>query len=225
MAAILWRAVHAVDLSNPESLCKEEAFFDTCNRYDAQTEFFDADHNYFSGVVPDPRITSTLKPYTDYVCGTLFPDHMVFRCQVVRNIPGKCIKPHIDPRIYHEYSHRVHAVLQTNDGCGHVYFDESAGYKMDIQFMPAGFIYDFDNITPHSAFNLGPTDRIHVITDVIPREFVTKHRVMLTDNPNIVRKGVRDSYYQHVAGVTARYGDDSVLRAAYLKFLQTGVIE
>ncbi len=221
---LLWDATELVNLDDPASLTKEEAFFDSCNRYDAQTAFFNAEHNYFSGVLPSSAVTEKLAPYLTYLTNAVLPYHTIFRCQVVRNIPGRCVRPHIDPRLYHEFSHRIHAVLDTNDRCGHVYFDENDGYKMEVNAMKAGYLYDFDNITPHSAFNLGTTDRLHIITDVIPTAFMEKYRHIFEENPNFVRGGVKDSYYRHVEGVKARYGDDEGLKQTYLNYLATGVL-
>lgn len=216
---LLWEATHSVDLSNPASLTKEEAFFDACHRYEVETSFFNSDKFFYSGgVTPSAVLTQKLRPYFEYL-DQFFPNHTVFRAQVVKNIPGRMVKPHIDPRLYHSLSHRLHAVLQTNEASGHVYFNENKSYDMEIFQMPTGFLYDFDNITPHSAFNLGVSDRIHVITDLMPIDVLRARKENLIDNPNYTIPGTFDTYHRHVKAVNDRYGGEEGLREEYLRRL------
>jgi hypothetical protein len=218
LTAEMWQYLKSVastlNLDDPNSLTKEEAFYDACNRYDSETAFFNAAHNYYSGVLPSAELTERLKPYHARVL-ELFPDHTIFRSQVVRNVPGRIVHPHIDPRLYHRLSHRVHAVLTTNDHARHVYFEPDRGYTMSFHKMEAGYIYDFDNITPHAAFNLGTTGRLHVITDVIPNSDLEKNLEIMQQNPNFIEPGVESEYYHHLKIIGIRYGNGDKLRAIY----------
>lgn len=211
-----------VDLDDPLSLTKEEAFFDACNRYDAETEFFNEKNNFYSSVLPSAELARIFLPYHEYLLESFFPDHVVFRSQVVRNIPGAIVNPHIDPRLYHRLSHRVHAVLRTNDRSRHVYFNEK---NQDVEYlkMNAGFIYDFDNISPHAAFNLGDTGRLHIITDIIPGPAYRQLRPLFLKNPNHIPPEVEDEYYHHLRAINARYGGKAGLRATYEDHLRSCV--
>lgn len=214
MWAHLLDVAATLDLNNPNSLTKEEAFMDACNRYDAETDFFNKQHNYYSGVLPSIDLTKKLKPYHDMILG-LFPDHTIFRSQVVRNVPGKVVHPHIDPRLYHRLSHRVHAVLATNERARHVYFDAADKHAASFHKMDEGFIYDFDNITPHAAFNLGTTGRLHVITDVISNQNLEEFGELIKNNPNYIPPGVETEYYNHLRLIAIRYGGKAQLRTHY----------
>ena len=204
----------SVNLDDPNSLTKEEAFYDACNRYDAETAYFNAEHNFYSGVLPSRDLAERLKRYHEVLTTKYFPNHLVFRSQVVRNVPGRIVHPHIDPRLYHKLSHRVHAVLTTNEQCGHVYFDE-ATHEASILKMEAGYLYDFDNITPHGAFNLGTTPRLHIISDVIDLKWIAKYNHIFQKNPNFIAPGTYDEYYVHLRAIEERYGGNDGLRKHY----------
>jgi len=216
----LWTITRAVDLEAPESLTKEEAFFDACNRYDAETRYFNEQHNYYSGVLPSKALATAMAPYHALLTTRYFPNHVVFRSQVVRNVPDRVVNPHIDPRLYHALSHRVHAVLVTNDRCGHVYFDEET-HEAEVVKMEAGQLYDFDNITPHAAFNLGTTDRLHIISDVIDRRWTIQYAPTFKKNPNYIAPGTFDRYYEHLAAIETRYGGKDGLRRHYESVVNT----
>ena len=205
--------VASLDLNDPRTLTKEEAFYDACHRYDAETQFFNATHNFYSGVLPSPELADKLQPYFEYL-KKFFPRHVIFRAQVVRNVPGAVVHPHIDPRLYHRLSHRVHAVLQTNDQARHVYFDESTS-AAEFHQMEVGKLYDFDNITPHGAFNLGTTSRIHIITDVIDKAYVSMYRKVFEANPNYIEPGTEDKYYGFLSSIHNLYGGNEGLRKLY----------
>jgi hypothetical protein len=219
---LLQTIAETVDLDNPQSLALEEAFFHVCNRYDAETDFFNEVHNFHSDVLPNKTLAQRLQPYYDYVITHFLPDHVVFRSQVVKNLPGKIVHPHIDPRIYHRLSHRVHAVLSTNDRCRHVYFNSADNYSTTFFKMEPDFIYDFDNITPHAAFNLGDSDRLHVITDIIHKDNLEKYRHIFEKNPNALMPTTYDEYYQHLSAINEKYGDKDGLQAYYLAHLDNG---
>jgi hypothetical protein len=211
---------HSMNLDDPDSLTKEEAFYDACNRYDAETVYFNSTHNFYSGVLPSRELAEALVPYHRLLVTKHFPKHTIFRSQVVRNVPGKVVNPHIDPRLYHMLSHRVHAVLTTNSACGHVYFDEGT-HEAKILKMPAGFLYDFDNITPHAAFNLGQTGRLHIISDVIDTKWVIKYNSTFKKNPNYIVPGTEEKYYRHLRAIEAKYGGPEGLRQHYQQALNT----
>lgn len=222
ITSLLWECVNLVNLDDPASLTKEEAFYDACNRYDAETQFFHSGQNFYSGVLPSKELAELKKPFHEWLFANFYPEHTIYRSQVVRNVPGMVVNPHIDPRLYHKLSHRVHAVLKTNDKARHVYFDESSGYDMMFMQMDAGWLYDFDNITPHAAFNLGTTDRIHIITDVISNADLVKYGALMRGNSNYIASGVFDEYYRHLNAINARYGGKPGVRAAYQAHLDAG---
>lgn len=216
----LKRIAASVNLDDPNSLTKEEAFLDSCNRYEAETEYFNAEHNFYSGVLPSKDLANRLQSYHDLLTTKYFPNHTIFRSQIVRNVPGGIIHPHIDPRVYHSVSHRVHAVLMTNDSCAHVYFDETT-YEAEFIKMDVGFLYDFDNLTPHAAFNLGRTSRLHIISDVIDFTSLRKYERSFRANPNYTAPGTFAKYRKHQNAIDARYGGAQGLKRLYEQSINT----
>ena len=202
-----------LDFTNPLSITQEEAFYGACSRYEAETAFFNEKHNFYSETLPSPELTKKLAPY-HALLKNIFPDHEIFRSQVVCNFPGEVVRPHIDPRLYHRLSHRVHLVLKTNPASAHVHFDQHQ--NIILAHLKEGWLYDFDNITPHSAFNLGETNRLHIITDVIPNAALRLHRQLFDTNPNFIPAGVYDEYYAELEKILRRYSGHEGLIQEYL---------
>lgn len=193
------------DWDNDDLLAKEEAFFNQAYRYEAITKYFNEESFFFSKLPPSADTTDKIKPYTDYLMNTLFPGHALFRCQVSFLKPGQNVHPHIDPRYYHRYGKRIHLPVVINPGSFHIHFLPDQNYDMKFSTMTEGMITDFDNITPHSAFNYGTTNRIHIICDIIKEDIVTKIEAACNGNSNASHQKFIDEYYMHLEKIEERY--------------------
>lgn len=210
----------SIEWNNNDLLTKEEAFYDQSYRYEAVTKFFNENSFYYSKLPPSHKITDDLKPYTDFLLTEVFPNYTIFRCQVVRLNPGQNVHPHIDPRYYHKYGKRIHLPLKVNNKSFHVHFRPEDEYKMSFSKMTEGMITDFDNITPHSAFNYGNDERIHIITDIVKNDIVDRLEKALDGNPNATDPKTVDEYYIHLKNIEdtydCKYQD---LKPHYLKYM------
>ena len=186
-------------------LTKEEAFYDQSFRYEAITKYFNEKSFFFSKLPPTQETTDKIKPYTDYLMGTLFPEYALFRCQVVCLKPGQNVYPHTDPRYYHIYGKRIHLPLLINDESFHIHFLPEQNYDMQFSKMHEGVITDFDNITPHAAFNYGTTNRVHIICDVVKIDTVLKIEAAAGGNSNATSQKIIDEYYIHLTNIENRY--------------------
>ncbi len=214
--------VNNTDWDNNDLLTKEEAFYDQSFRYEAVTKYFNEKSFYFSKLPPSEATTNKIKPYIDYLLTELFPEYSIFRCQVVCLKPGQNVYPHIDPRYYHIYGKRIHLPLLVNDRSYHVHFNPENEYNMEFSKMSQGMIIDFDNITPHSAFNYGDTNRIHIICDIVKNSTVEKLEVALNGYPNATNQKVVDEYYFHLANIEKKYNCKyQDLKTFYLEKLQS----
>ena len=197
--------IDETDWNNIDLLAKEEAFYDQSFRYEAITKYFNEKSFFFSKLPPTQETTDKIKPYTDYLMGTLFPEYALFRCQVVCLKPGQNVYPHTDPRYYHIYGKRIHLPLLINDESFHIHFLPEQNYDMQFSKMHEGVITDFDNITPHSAFNYGTTNRIHIICDVVKKSTALKIEEGSGGNANATSQKTVDEYYVHLANIEKRY--------------------
>lgn len=197
--------IDETDWNSTDLLTKEEAFYDQSFRYEAITKYFNEKSFFFSKLPPTQETTDKIKPYTDYLMGTLFPEYALFRCQVVCLKPGQNVYPHTDPRYYHIYGKRIHLPLLINDESFHIHFLPEQNYDMQFSKMHEGVITDFDNITPHSAFNYGTTNRIHIICDVVEEQIAKKIEIGSNGNANATSKATVDEYYLHLANIEKRY--------------------
>ena len=197
--------VEETEWNNIDLLAKDEAFYDHSFRYEAITKYFNEKSFFFSKLPPTQETTDKIKPYTDYLMGTLFPECVLFRCQVVCLKPGQNVYPHTDPRYYHMYGKRIHLPLLINDESFHIHFLPEQNYDMQFSKMHEGVITDFDNITPHSAFNYGTTNRIHIICDVVKKSTALKIEEGSGGNANATSQKTVDEYYVHLANIEKRY--------------------
>lgn len=197
--------VSLIDWTSDDLLSKEEAFFDQSYRYEAVTKFFNEKSFFYSKLPPSSKITEDLKPFTDYLLTEIFPNYTIFRCQIVRLNPGQNVYPHLDPRYYHRYGKRIHLPLKVTNESFHVHFQPENNYDMIFSKMTEGIITDFDNITPHSAFNYGNTERIHIICDIVENKIVEKLESALDGNPNATNLATVEEYYMHLKNIETRY--------------------
>lgn len=77
------------------------------------------------------------------------------------NLPaGKLVTPHADEQIYTHVINRFHIPIITND---EVYFSvNDQTVNMEI-----GECWEVNNAKIHGAYNLGSTDRVHLMIDII----------------------------------------------------------
>lgn len=67
---------------------------------------------------------------------------------------------HVDPRMFHRFSRRIHLPLVTNSKS---FLDiEDNSFHLE-----RGKLYEFNNMKLHRSKNLGETHRIHIIVDII----------------------------------------------------------
>lgn len=204
-----------LDLHDEISKTQEHAFYNLVYRYDATTEFF-TPTNYFGSLIPPlDSLQKDLDPFYNWLINTHFSDHVIFRSQVILSPPGAQVLPHLDPRLYHKFSHRVHCVLKTNSGCRNLHFLPESNYDISYFHMKEGYLFDLDNIIPHASFNYGDADRLHIIIDIMPRSKVHEHRELWTNDTNYTPKEIQDEYNVHVKKITERYGDKDALRSVY----------
>jgi hypothetical protein len=197
--------IDETDWNSIDLLTKEEAFYDQSFRYEAITKYFNEKSFFFSKLPPTQETTDKIKPYTDYLMSTLFPDYALFRCQIVCLKPGQNVYPHTDPRYYHIYGKRIHLPLLINNESFHIHFPPEQDYDMKFSKMNSGIITDFDNVTPHAAFNYGSTNRIHIICDVVKKDTVLKIEAAAAGNSNATSQKIIDEYYVHLNKIEERY--------------------
>jgi len=210
----LLEVTKTVNLNDKNSLAQEDAFFNQVYRYDATTDFF-TPTNYFGSLIPPVNeLTDKFVPLYNWLIKTHFNNYVIFRTQLVLSPPGAQVKPHLDPRAYHQVSHRVHVVLKTNSSCRNVHFIPP-NYEIVYDHMRKGYLYDLDNITPHAAFNHGNEDRIHIVIDIMPMTNVLSNLEVWKTDTNIYEDELLNKYWLHVNNITRIYGDENALRKLY----------
>lgn len=105
------------------------------------------------------KIWSAASPIIDFIKDTI-PDGKIIRGEVVNLIPDRSLTPHIDVYWFHRESRRIHIPITTNNQCFLTFEDRQ--YHLAV-----GSIYEINNRILHSAFNNGPTNRVHVILDIM----------------------------------------------------------
>ncbi|WP_176125784.1 aspartyl/asparaginyl beta-hydroxylase domain-containing protein [Paraburkholderia youngii] len=89
------------------------------------------------------------------------------RMLLVRMPPGVALDEHTDEGAYAEHYSRFHIPLATNGQCELVVNGQP-------QHMQAGEAWWFNHRAPHSAHNMGETERVHLIVDAVSPMFRPK---------------------------------------------------
>jgi hypothetical protein len=93
-------------------------------------------------------------------CLEALPKVTSFGRIIIAKLPsGKAVDPHIDEGRYAEAYMRLHVPMRTNAAAWLKSGDETCAFK-------DGELWWFNHRISHAAFNLGDTDRIHLIVDV-----------------------------------------------------------
>ncbi len=95
---------------------------------------------------------------------SLRPNDIFVRGEIAVLPPGAILDKHIDPRWFHKHSHRLHIPVYTNDRAKLIF--EDSEYHLSV-----GKIYEINNRVLHTAKNDGDTNRLHLIFDVMDRDF------------------------------------------------------
>lgn len=90
-----------------------------------------------------------------------FKDHSVARGEFATLLPDTKLGWHMDPRLFHVMSNRLHIPLVTNELCNQLWVDQTL-------HMEVGYLYELNNGVLHSAENYGIAPRCHLILDVMP---------------------------------------------------------
>jgi hypothetical protein len=89
-----------------------------------------------------------------------FPKSTYVKGEISCCFPSSEQKFHIDPRVFHKYSKRIHLPLLSNEQS---FLDiEDKSFHLD-----RGKLYEFNNMKRHRSKNLGNTIRVHIILDII----------------------------------------------------------
>jgi hypothetical protein len=90
-----------------------------------------------------------------------FKSYSVARGEFATLLPNAKLGWHMDPRMFHTLSNRLHVPLITNSLCNQLWVDET-------MHMEVGYLYELNNGVLHSAENFGSEPRCHLILDVMP---------------------------------------------------------
>ncbi len=82
------------------------------------------------------------------------------RVLIVKLKAGGVVTEHVDRGLYADYYDRFHIVLSTNKNCISITGEESDHWA-------EGECWWFNHKLPHSAYNNGLTDRVHLIIDAV----------------------------------------------------------
>lgn len=126
---------------------------------------------------------------------TVLPDLICLKAMII-NLPAHRAQHwHVDPRVVHELSHRIHVAITTND---QAMMETCSGH----QHFAVGEIWELNNMIPHRANNAGRTDRIHLVSDWIePQILEQRQQELWQHRPDIVNNlGTR---YQSLSGQCA----------------------
>ncbi len=112
------------------------------------------------------KIRSAFRPLSDWV-ETVFPNHVLFKCDISCALPHSIIPYHYDHCWFNEHASRIHIPIITNDQCFFLSEDR-------LNHLPAGSYYEVNNRILHSFWNKSSSNRIHAILDIFDKDIYNK---------------------------------------------------
>ena len=110
------------------------------------------------------------------------------RGEIASLVPDARLEVHYDMCWFHNNSRRLHIPLITNKNCWH--YSQPAGSLATVYHMQQDQLYELNNRIDHTAANEGTTDRVHLIVDFMPRDFLRKRMAEGADPLALVPKNV-----------------------------------
>lgn len=89
----------------------------------------------------------------------------VGKCLFVKLPAGADVEPHVDKMDYLGVVRRHHVAIQTNDNVLFFIDEESKNMKV-------GECWEINNNKQHAVQNLGDSDRIHLLLDIMPNKYI-----------------------------------------------------
>jgi hypothetical protein len=136
------------------------------------TSFFIYDHpiiwsiqeNFKPKVIDNNKeMHDLLSPIITYLEG--IHNGKVAKCLFVKLPAGENVEPHVDKMNYLGVVRRHHIAIQTNDQV--LFFVNNEEKNMKV-----GDCWEVNNNKEHAVKNLGQTDRIHLMIDIMPNQFI-----------------------------------------------------
>lgn len=100
-----------------------------------------------------------------------FKNYTILKSEVSICPPNTLQGFHVDPRVFHRISKRVHIPIKTNLDC----FLEINDTRY---FLDPKFLWEFNNIKPHRSGNLGNESRTHLIVDFVNNDVLNNYLLL-----------------------------------------------
>lgn len=104
-------------------------------------------------------IIKAVEPVVDEII-KLFPGYVKVRGEIATLLPGVELPLHTDIVWFHKYCRRIHIPIITNKDC----YQQFENRTSHLEFAK---IYEINNRIMHGAGNLGNSQRIHLILDLL----------------------------------------------------------
>lgn len=98
----------------------------------------------------------------------------VGRVTLVKLPPNKMVKPHRDLYLYPNLVHRIHIPILTNED---VFFS----IEDKIENLKVGMAWEVNNAKLHGCYNMGNSDRVHLMIDIIPNDLIGTNDLIILD--------------------------------------------
>lgn len=110
-----------------------------------------------------PQMEKLLQPIIDHL--EKIHNGKVGKCLFIKLPAGKNVLEHSDQMDYLGAVRRHHLAIQTNENV--LFFVNNESKNMQV-----GDCWEINNSLKHSVINNGNTDRIHLLIDIMPNEFI-----------------------------------------------------
>lgn len=117
-----------------------------------------------------------LTPVIDWIQNIAGPNQKIVRCFLNLMTPNQSFRLHVDTLTIHLLAKRFHIPIVLSEGSDYYTYTETGNgtWKESIHNMEYGYLYQLDNIRPHTVKNKNGY-RINFICDVIDADLISEN--------------------------------------------------
>jgi hypothetical protein len=144
-------------------------------RFDKTFGTFKGKFYHMGNVSHDISYPIQLTPVIDWIQYMAGPNQKIVRCFLNLMTPNQSFRLHVDTLTIHKLAKRFHIPIVLGEGSDYYTYTETGKgtWKELIHNMEYGYLYQFDNIRPHTVKNKNGY-RINFICDVMDADLISE---------------------------------------------------
>jgi hypothetical protein len=159
--------LNTYNLTDLKYSTNEWVFYNT-RRIVANSKYNPLSNQLFTDLDFDNSLSVICDPIVEQIYQIL-PNHVPVITQLATIIPQQKLQWHIDVFLYQQFTNKLHIPIITNPGS---FFDVFLDEQIIRTHMPAGSVWNINNLALHRSINTGEHYRTHLIIDFMEKNII-----------------------------------------------------